>query len=182
MEGNTQKASADHGWKDLLPTVKLVAAGQDLLPLRRWSLAFLICQFFVFLNHTRPQVSELQNSHFPDENVLWDLQLKYSLLSSNLCLSVKYIHGSLIFLSCCTRHIYNSQLHQDTNLLLTLHFSWICIKHLVNHLWKIHTFIILILQMCCTETVVSRIASWCLLVSAALFYKISSYERQNHLK
>jgi len=53
--------------------VKLMAGGQDCLPLTlsKYRLfGFLISQFLVFPNGSRPQFSQLPNSYLPYENAL----------------------------------------------------------------------------------------------------------------
>lgn len=105
-----------HVWKSGLP---------NSCTRKTQSLASLICQFLQFLNGFKPQFSQLQNSLSLSESVLWDLQLKYSVLFSHVWLSIKFILSSSFCLFWCPKHIYNSQFYQNTNFLVNLPFCWI---------------------------------------------------------
>lgn len=70
MEDTQQETNENWDLKGLLQMVKLVARGQDSLPVRKFRLT----------NGSRPQFSQLSNSYLPHENALWLKVIQYYLV------------------------------------------------------------------------------------------------------
>lgn len=85
MEDTQQQTNENWDLKGLLQIVKLVARGQDSLPLRKFRLT----------SGSRPQFSQLSHSYLSHENALsFVAKSIITVLSSNL--SVMYTHSRYI--------------------------------------------------------------------------------------